>query len=35
VRKYKQLYILIVGIEHTEKQQSECQMKIQENYSIN
>ena len=35
VRKYKRLYILTVGTEHTEKHHSEHQMKIEEYYSIN
>jgi hypothetical protein len=35
VRKCKQLYILIVVTEHTEKHKIECQMKIEENVSSN
>jgi len=34
VCKCKRLYILIVGTEHTEKHQSERQMKIEGNYSM-
>ena len=35
VCKCKRLYIFIVGTEHTEKHQSEDQMKIEKNYFTN